>query len=201
MSARRALGLAALAGGAAGSTTAPWATAAPNPSAATANPSNHTLHRRRHRPYLLLPPTPTTRQRAAALPASSVLLPCMPRPANPHRPARHLPHGCLRHAAAQAAAHLLSVAPRVVPIWPRIARVHRVHHAPTSTMPARWAPSPSNSCAVLPLPSQTPPPVNDAPQGLQRQDGEWVELTNGCMCCAVKSDFLQASVCLSAAVG
>ncbi|EFJ50457.1 hypothetical protein VOLCADRAFT_88817 [Volvox carteri f. nagariensis] len=29
-------------------------------------------------------------------------------------------------------------------------------------------------------------------EGLQRQDGEWVELTNGCMCCAVKSDFLQA---------
>ncbi|GIL85440.1 hypothetical protein Vretimale_10620 [Volvox reticuliferus] len=29
-------------------------------------------------------------------------------------------------------------------------------------------------------------------EGLQRHDGEWVELTNGCMCCAVKSDFLQA---------
>lgn len=28
-------------------------------------------------------------------------------------------------------------------------------------------------------------------QGLQGTDGEWVELTNGCMCCAVKSDFLQ----------
>ncbi|KXZ54969.1 hypothetical protein GPECTOR_3g136 [Gonium pectorale] len=29
-------------------------------------------------------------------------------------------------------------------------------------------------------------------EGLQGADGEWVELTNGCMCCAVKSDFLQA---------
>ncbi|KAG2432777.1 hypothetical protein HYH02_012909 [Chlamydomonas schloesseri] len=29
-------------------------------------------------------------------------------------------------------------------------------------------------------------------EGLQGTDGEWVELTNGCMCCAVKSDFLQA---------
>ncbi|GFR53016.1 hypothetical protein Agub_g15708 [Astrephomene gubernaculifera] len=29
-------------------------------------------------------------------------------------------------------------------------------------------------------------------QGLQGADGGWVELTNGCMCCAVKSDFLQA---------
>ncbi|PNH07726.1 COBW domain-containing protein 1 [Tetrabaena socialis] len=29
-------------------------------------------------------------------------------------------------------------------------------------------------------------------EGLKTQEGEWVELTNGCMCCAVKSDFLQA---------
>jgi G3E family GTPase len=34
--------------------------------------------------------------------------------------------------------------------------------------------------------------ASHAAQGLQRGDGEWVELTNGCMCCAVKSDFLQA---------
>lgn len=29
-------------------------------------------------------------------------------------------------------------------------------------------------------------------QGLQGRDGEWIELTNGCMCCSVKNDFVVA---------
>lgn len=29
-------------------------------------------------------------------------------------------------------------------------------------------------------------------QGFKGNDGEWIELNNGCMCCSTKSDFVQA---------
>ncbi len=47
----------------------------------------------------------------------------------------------------------------------------------------RWARDRSNSsrCLLLLL-----------PQGLRDTSGEWVELDNGCMCCSVKSEFVQA---------
>ncbi len=30
------------------------------------------------------------------------------------------------------------------------------------------------------------------PEGTKASLGEWVELSNGCLCCAVKSEFVQA---------
>lgn len=54
------------------------------------------------------------------------------------------------------------------------------------------APLDARLCPCLPQPPSLLPPSLPLLQRLQGRDGEWIELANGCMCCAVKSDFVQA---------
>lgn len=75
-------------------------------------------------------------------------------------------------------------------------RSNAVHHDSIPHPSSHWGnPPPSSPFPRTCRPTETSArnaPKRTAPQGTLGRLGEWVELSNGCMCCAVKNDFVQA---------